>query len=304
MLEFMKTFYDTMTSGDWHWDIVAVDLVAIAALLLVFKFTLGIYSGLNVRHEIAEKDNPAFGVVLGFMLFSFLLVMSAASTGSEILSYGDEFLNMFVFGLSGMIMLFLSKIIFDKLSMTSFSITEELKKENMAVAIVSSGNILSSALIIYAYMGWVKGTSFDIIILVAIGWFISQALLSAITFARTKMYKSYDGETLIDSIKSGNVATAFRFSAYRLAFAMTPMLVIPHYQFDSEDAYYQVAEIFATSLFFYMLFMIVAVVSTKIVFPKVDFKDEINRQKNIGVSVIQSLMILGYAILLYGIMKP
>ena len=304
MLDFLKVFYESINSGDWYWDIVAVDLVAIVALLIIFKVTLGVYSGLNVRHEISEKDNSAFGVVLGFMFFSFLLVMSAASTGSEILGYFDEFLNMFVFGLSGMIMLFLSRVVFDKLSMTSFSITDELKKGNMAVAIVSSGNILSSALIIYAYMGWVKGTSFDIIALVAIGWIISQVLLSAITFVRAKMYKSYDGETLIDSIKSGNMATAFRFSSYRLAFAMTPMLVVPHYKFDAEDAYYQVAEIFATSLVFYMIFMIVSLISTKIVFPKVDFKNEINRQKNVGVAVIQSLILLGYAILLYGILKP
>ena len=41
-----------------------MDIALVMLMLIAFKYTLGFYSGVSVRDEIAEKDNPAFGLVI------------------------------------------------------------------------------------------------------------------------------------------------------------------------------------------------------------------------------------------------
>ena len=52
-----------------------------------------------------------------------------------------------------------------------------------------------------------------------------------------------------------------------------------------------------------VLISLLTFVSKIIIVPKVDYSDEINRQENIGLSVVESFIVLGITIAFYGLLK-
>jgi uncharacterized membrane protein YjfL (UPF0719 family) len=299
----LQEYFLSLFSSEWMWDLVALDLVLIIGILFLFKKMVGFYSGVNVINEVSEKDNSAFGMVLGSMFLGFFITMSAVTTGDELTSYKQEVILVLSYGISAIFMLLSSKLIFDKISMSKFHILEELNKGNKSVALVDSGNILSTALIVFAYMSWVKGVNLNSIAVVFYGWFLSQVSLSALTYIRAKMYKEYDGKTLIDSIIDDNQAVALRFFAYRIVFAFTPIIALSHYPFEEDYTFLLATEIFMTSIILFVLFVLFTSITKKVLFSSVDFKDEINKQRNFGVAFIESSIIIGYALFFFGLLK-
>jgi len=293
MIDHIKNYMYSLVSPEWQWHLVGVDILVIIGMLFVFKHTIGVYSGINVKDEISEKDNPAYGIVLGCLFFSFFLIMSAASTGDILVPVTHEIA----------LMLLVSKTIFDKVSMKAFCVREELRKGNVAASIVDGGNIVATAIIVFAYMGWVKTSTVDTLMVVAFGWLLSQGLLSLLTWVRAKMYRSVNGETLIDSIKDGNVAVAVRFTGYRISLALAPLITLPHYPYESEYGYLLALEIFITSILLAAIYVFGTFLTKKLIFRGVDFHKEINQERNYGLAFIEFAVVLGLTFLNYGLLR-
>jgi uncharacterized membrane protein YjfL (UPF0719 family) len=300
----LKAYFVSLVAPDWNWGMVGIDILLVIGMLFAFKHTLGMFCGVSVREEVAEKDNPAFGFVIAMAFLSFFIIMSAASTGGDVVAWYDEVILMISYGVSGILMLLTSKVIFDKVSMSDFHIQEELNKGNLAAGIVAGGNLVATALIVFAYMSWVKGTDLNSLLVVLYGFVLSQFLLSISTLIRVKMYKSFDGgESLQDSIINGNIAVAIRFTGYRLTMAMAPIIALSHYPYEAGEGYLLATEIFLTSIFLGVIYIVGTMIAKKIVFSSVDFCDETNRQKNIGTGWIEFAFVVGIAFLNYGLLK-
>lgn len=302
ILLFSEYFKD-LVSSEWQWGLVATNLIVITGLLFLFKFKLGWLTGVSVHDELAEKDNPAFGIVIAFAFVSFFLIMSAAATGDDVISYGKELILMGAYGVSGMVMLFVSKVIFDKFAMSSFSLPEEIRKRNVAAAIVDGGNMFATALIVFTYMQWVKGTELNSILLVCYGWIMSQVLLSGLSFLRAKLYKSTDGSTLESIIKDGNIAVAIRYTCYKIAFAFTPLIAASHYPYQEDYSWWYASAIFISSILLGVSIKVITGLSKRIILPSVDYADEINRQRNTGLATIEGFLVLGITFASYGLLR-
>lgn len=310
---FFSTFFLDLISDDWQWDLVLTNIVIISILLFAFKYKLAWFCGVSVIDEIAEKDNPAFGIVLGASFLSFFLIMSAAATGDTEVPFSYELKLMAAYGIAGIFMLLLSRIILDKIAMRTFSLQEEVKKRNVAAAIVDGGNMIATAMIVFTYMGWVKGIEFNTILLVAFGWVMSQVLLSGLSFLRAKLYKSNDGSTLESSIMNGNIAVAIRYTCYKLAFSLTLLITSTHYPYSQENGWANACAIILSAILLSLVVKVLTSISKRFLMLNgfigdsksinVDYADEINRQKNIGLAVVEGFLVLGLTIVLYGLLK-
>jgi uncharacterized membrane protein YjfL (UPF0719 family) len=301
----MQAYFVSLVAPDWNWGMVGVDILVVISMLFLFKHTLGMFCRVSVKEEVAEKDNPAFGFVIAMSFLSFFIIMAAASTGGDVVAWYEEIILMVSYGISGILMLLTSKIIFDKVSMSKFHIQEQLNKGNLAAGIVSGGNLIATSMIVFAYMSWVKGTDLDSLLIVLYGFVLSQVLLSISTLIRIKMHNTFDGEgeSLQDSIINGNIAVAIRFTGYRLAMAMAPIIALSHYPYEAGYGYLLATEIFLTSIFLGVIYIIGTVIAKKIVFSSIDFCDETNKQKNIGTAWIEFAFVIGIALLNYGLLK-
>lgn len=220
IISLFKEYFVNLVSPDWSWDLIGINVLLVTIFLCLFKHKIGWLSGVSVREEVAEKDNPAFGIALGSLFLGFLIIMSAATTGDDVVSYKKEFLLMTTYGLSGMIMLTLSKLLFDKISLLNFEMPEELRKRNISAAIIDGSNVIATALIIFAYMGWVKGTSLTTVLVVAYGWLISQIVLTVFNKIKESIFKSTVHSNFVEAIKADNKAVAIRYSFYKLSVAI------------------------------------------------------------------------------------
>ncbi len=299
---FTEYFLD-LVSSEWAWDLVALNLVLITGLLYVLKFNISYVAGVSMQEELAEKDNHAFGAIIAFTFLSFFLVMSAASTGDDRVSILKETTLMLSYGVGGMVMIFLSRLILDKVAMKKFCLQEQIRKGNMAAAIVDGGNMLATAMIVFAYMGWVKGTSVNTILLVVFGWLMSQILLSGLSMLRAKLYKSEDGTTLESAIENGNIAVALRYSAYKLSFAFTPIIAAMHYPYQDEDCFWYACAILMSSVLLFAVIKVATSISKRIVLPKLNYAEEINRDANIGVAMIEVCILFGITIAFFGLLQ-
>jgi len=303
-MQFFQELMGNILSSEWQWGLIGINALMVSALLLLFKAKIGWVIGIDVNGELSVKDNPAFGTVLASTFLAYFIVMSGATSGGDVdVEYMSEILVMLQYGVSGMIMLMVSRFINDKMVMRNLSVSEELKKENMAVAIMDSGNTLATAMMIFAYMTWVQGYNLTTISLVFYGWIVSQVLLSLLSFIRFKIYKSNDNHTLYDAIKNGNVAVAIRNTCYRLAIASTPLIASMHVEFLEEDGLWQSTMILFYAIMLSLLILLISTLMRKILFMSVDFRDEINEQNNTGLAKVEGFIVIGVAIMLYGLLK-
>lgn len=295
LTQYFTEYFTDLTSNEWMWDLVGINLIIIMAYLFVFKYALSALTGVSFKDELANKDNPAFGITIAFSLVSFFIIMGAASTGSDRVPLGEEILLMSGYGLGGMVMLFISKLLLDNIAMRSFCIQEQIRNRNVAAAIIDGSNVLATAIIIFSYMSWVKGTSIESILLVAFCWIMSQVLLTGISFLRSALFKSKDNITLQDSIKNGNIAVAIRYSSYKIAFGLTVLAASEHYQFEigGYDNLWLATAIFMTSVLLAIAVKVLTWISKVMIFGLIDFADEINDQKNTGLAVCEAMLVIG-----------
>lgn len=293
----LTEYFTDLTSNEWMWDLVGINLIMIMGFLFVFKYALSALTGVSFKDELANKDNPAFGITIAFSLLSFFIVMGAASTGDDLVPLSQEMMLMAGYGLGGMVMLFISKLLLDNVAMASFCIQEEIRKRNIAAATIDGSNVLATAIIIFTYMSWVKGTSLESLSLVAFGWIVSQVLLTGISFLRSAIFKSKSGKTLQQSIQDGNVGVAVRYSAYKIAFGMTALTASQHYLFeiDGEHNLWAATAIFITSTLLTLAIVALTWLSKLTVFGRIDFADEINDQQNIGLAFCEAAFVIGLA---------
>lgn len=307
----LKEYFVDLASPEWQWDLVGMNLAMIFGFLYLFKYSIAWLTDVSLKDELANKDNPAFGIELAFAFLSFFLVMGAASTGDDYLPLNQEIAVMAVYGVAGMVMLFLSKLVFDKVPMKSFCLREEIRKGNISAALVDGTNMFATAIIVYTYMSWVKGYDFNTVFIVAYGWILSQFSLSALSWVRAKMYK---GGKLQQAIQDDNKAVAIRYSAYKVSFAMTSLIAATHYPFDKEEMIWNASAIFLSSILLAIgitvltFFVKKALFSTFFFFGskddvKIDFADEINRQRNIGMATIEAFIVLGITITIFSLLK-
>ena len=298
----LSLYWADLISAEWGWGAVATNLTMSIVLLIILSFKMSLFLKVDKNEEITKKDNPAMGIALGMAFLSLLLIMSGASTGSEIIPLVDEIILMGSYGIGGIVMLLISRVVVDKISMKSFCLQDEIRKQNVAAGIVDGGNMLATAIIVFAYMGWVKGTSIQPLCLVVFGWIMSQVLLSLVSFLRAKLYKSSDGSTLESSIKDGNVAVAMRYIGYKLSFALSPLIAVSHYPYDEDNAWWLAVFIFISSILLSTVILLLTTIVKKILI-KTNYSDEINKQKNIGLAVIEVCIVLGLTFLIWNILK-
>ena len=68
---------------------------------------------------------------------------------------------LLAFGILGIILMSLTRLIFDRFALPKIVLRDEIKNGNIAVAIADTANVLAAAIIIRAIMIWVTDNSID-----------------------------------------------------------------------------------------------------------------------------------------------
>lgn len=244
----------------------------------------------RLNEELVEKDNPALALALVGYYMGLVLVIGGTLVGP---THGifEDLMDLFIYGLLGIILLNISWVICDKVILHKFKMSDELiRDQNQGTGAVSFAVCVASGMIVY---GAVKGEGGTIWSAIAF-WAVGQVLLIIAGWVYN-LITPYD---IHDEIEKDNVAAGVGFSGALVAMGIVVGLAAEG-DFDSlaED----LPGFLAIALIGLIALPIIRFVTDKVLLPTVNLTDEIvNQEKpNVGAAYIEAFSYIAAAFVIY-----
>ena len=267
-----------------------LDFVIVFAVLLCARVLYGLVAGIDVTEEMAGKNNHAVGISLAGATAGIGIMLSGVVTGTFSSTLGTEALSMVVYAAVGLVLMWLTRLIFDKVSLPSFSVKDEIARGNNAVAIVDAGNMVATAVMVRAVMNWSEGALSSGLMAVAVGYVAIQIILTLTTVYRVKLFRmrNREGAGFQDVVRAGNMAVAMRFVGFQVgvALAVTAASGVAVFQAGS-DPIVQGLTWGGVSVVMAVILAVLALVAERSVLAKINVTAEVDRQQNIGVALME-----------------
>ena len=252
-----------------------------------------IHRDINVKSELVTKDNFAFAVSHTGYLLGLIIAIGGAIVGPSNGLYID-LIDIFVYGLLGIVLLNLSLIINDKVILKQFSTRKEvIEDQNVGTGVVEAASSVAAGLIIY---GAITGEASNLsqgILTAVVFWAVAQFILLITSF----VYNLITPYNIHNEIEKDNVAVGLGFAGALVAVANL-------IRFGIEGEFVGWANVFTEVgidvLLGLILLPIIRWITDKILLPGASLTDEIvNQEKpNIGAGLIEAFAYIGGSILL------
>ncbi len=267
-----------------------LDFVIVFAVLLCARVFYGLVAGIHMTEEMAGKNNHAVGISMAGATAGIGIMLSGVVTGTFSSTLGAEALSMLVYAAVGLVLMWLTRLIFDKVSLPSFSVKDEIARGNNAVAIVDAGNMVATAVMVRAVMNWSEGGLSSGLMAVAVGYVATQIILTLTTVYRVKLFRmrNREGAGFQDVVRAGNMAVAMRFVGFQVgvALAVTAASGVAVFQAGG-DPIVQGLTWGGVSIVMAVILAVLALIAERSVLAKINVAEEVDRQQNIGVALME-----------------
>lgn len=280
-------------------DPQAIIFVAVALLMLVTaKYANDLVTPYKLDQELTTNDNKAIGVAFAAYLLGVTIILwGVLTSGSDISSNFSETKAFWidlgstaVWCLIGIGLLLVSRIVNDKLLLPKFNNNKELQEDkNVGTAAVIAGSYIGTALIVSVAVSGPGTGNFLIDILLTLAYFV-VGQLSFILFGI--IYQKLTSYDVHDEIEKDNPAVGISFGCSLIA---NSILISGYLEFFDSIPGLIVWFIISTFLLFSCRFII-----DKVLLPGSAIDDEIQRDRNWGVALIEGFTIIGIALIIYG----
>jgi uncharacterized membrane protein YjfL (UPF0719 family) len=287
-----------------YWDhyynaILLLNLFIVIGLFTSLRLFSGMIAHIDASDELLRKDNPAFGISLAGATFAITIMLSGAIYGSPENGVLHAAIAVGIFGVLGIGLMALTRIIFARVTLSDISLRDEIVKGNKAVAIADAGNVLAAAIIIRMVMIWVDVNSVEGIMALLGGYAVSQVILTSMTLIRIKIFGLVNkGNGLSDELKKGNVALALRFAGRKIGTAFAIATAAHIVVYEEYDVAPILAAWFLASIAVILVWKILCFVAERIILFRVDVNQEVLEQRNIAVGALQAVIYISLGLLL------
>jgi len=299
----MNTLIDLIGVNQELLIYLAIDITIAIILLGAMRFLLGLTSQVNSTEELAQKDNFAFGVSVAGSVFALGIVLTGAITGENAPSYLIEIIGMLAYGIYGLVLIKVGRIIQDKVALQHLNKTELIKEKNLTIGIIDAAGAISTAIIIRAVLLWVDGLDFSTFLAITSGFIVAQTVLVLVTRIREKKYANNNQkDCLQEALTGGNIALAIRYSGQVISTALA-VTAASHFLVYSPDTL--VVNLIGWLVFGVVMTIIVTLLTSiakRIVLWGINLVEEVDQQHNIGVASIEMATSISIALLLTALM--
>ncbi|BBN83073.1 ATP synthase F0 subunit A [Pseudoalteromonas sp. A25] len=274
----------------WSLQALAIDFAIIIALFVSLKFIKGWVSNLHANDEITERDNFAFGISFAGGLVALAIVLTGISSGAFAPTLQQEALQMGGYGLLAIVLIKLGHFFQDKVALRKVSLHNEIVKGNTTASLIDFGHVVSVAIVIRSALFWVATEGWHGLPVVVASFIIANIVLLAVSQYRVQLFKrtNRSGDCLAQAILEDNLAVGIRYAGFLIgsALAITAASGLAPYAPDNLVAslgYWAVCAAVSS-----LAFILLHLVTIKIILSGCDISDEVNRQKNVGVATISA----------------
>ncbi len=281
-----------------------VSFIIALILLSAMRQLAGMVASVSASHELSHNT----GISLAGAMVAVSIMLMGVVSGEASASLVQEALLVTLFGVIGIVLMWLTRIAFDRISFPNLSLHDEIIKGNMSASIIDACNMIATAIIIKSAMTWVwvsEGLMFAIIAVI-VSFVASQAIMALATLYRVKIFEkrhagNQKNRQLHTAIEENNVALALRFSAYRIGVALAVSAAFAVVAYDTEHFVTVFLIWFAVALVFFVLLTLIATIIRYAVLYGINVADEVGNKGNVAIGVIEGSIYIVVGLLLVGL---
>ncbi len=282
---------------------LAIDISIAIILLGAMRFIYGLSANVNTTDELSKEDNFAFGISVAGSIAALGIVLTGAITGESAESYLMEIVGMSVYGILGLVLIKVGRIIHDKVALQKLDKNEQIKVRNITVGIVDAAGVIATAIVIRAVLIWVHGISINTFVAILGGFIVSQGMLVIVTRYKERQYaKNNQGDSFQEALENGQVALSLRYAGQVISTALA--ITAASYFFTYEpDAI--LSNLAAWVIFGFVMTLLVALLTycaKRIILVGINLVEEVDQQHNIGVAAIEMAISIAIALILMALM--
>jgi len=266
----------------------AAFLALFAVLFVLGKWLNGLVTSYAVDQELTKRDNPALAISTAGYYLGIIIVFLGALIGPSTTLLWDLLL-VGGYGLGGIGLLLLSRVINSWLILRSFSVQKELiEDQNPGTGAVLFGSYVASALIVAGSIQGQGGGPHTALAFYALG----QGALVAFTW----LYDVLIPYSLLGQIRQDNVAAGVGFAGALLAIGIIVMRAVSG-DFAGWVESLQYLGMDVSLVFVYLVG--IRFFFDKVVIPRHDLNAEIAQDRNVGAGLLEGAVSIGFAAVLF-----
>jgi uncharacterized membrane protein YjfL (UPF0719 family) len=282
---------------------LALDIVIAIILLGAMRFVSGISAKVNTTEELAKHDNFAFGISLAGSIIALGIVLTGAIAGEAAPSLMMEAVGMLSYGLFGLILIKIGRIIHDRFALNKLDKTALIKQQNITVGIVDAAGAIATAIVVRAVLLWVDGLNIATFVAISSGFIVAQLMLVLVTRLRERAYaKNNQNDCLQEAFTHGQQALAIRYAGQLISTALAVTAASYFFTYNPDTL---VINLLGWLLFGLIMTVLVAILTTlakRIILWGVNLVEEVDQQHNIGVASIEMAISISIALILTALM--
>jgi uncharacterized membrane protein YjfL (UPF0719 family) len=263
-------------------------LVLFAVLFVLGKWLNDLVTSDAIDRELTERDNPALAIsTAGYYLGIIIIFLGALIGPSTSLLW--DLLIVGGYGLGGIGLLLLSRVLNDRLILRSFSAQRELIEDrNPGAGAVLFGSYVASALIVAGSIQGEGGGPHTALVFYALG----QVALIAFTW----LYDWLAPYSLLDQIEKDNAAAGIGLGGALIAIGIIVMRAVSgDFVGWAEDLRYLGGNV----LLVFVYLAGVRFFFDRVIIPRSDLNVEITRDRNVGAGLLEGAVSIGFAAVLF-----
>jgi len=282
---------------------LAIDITIAILLLGAMRFLSGFSAKVNSTDELSKEDNFAFGISVAGSVAAMGIVLTGAITGESASSYLLEAVGMLSYGIFGLILIKIGRIVHDRIALNRIDKTAQIKAHNISVGIVDAAGAIATAIIIKAVLLWVHGLDITTFVAIAAGFVVSQAMLVLVTRIKEKQYaKNNQGDCLQEAFADGQTALAIRYAGQVISTALAVTAASYFLTYSPDTIIMNLLGWLVFSVIMTVLVFILTTIAKKLVLWGINLVEEVDQQHNIGVASVEMAISISIALIMTGLM--
>ena len=299
----MNTFVEITALNQELLIFLAIDISIAILLLGAMRFVSGLTAKVNSTDELAKQDNFAFGISVAGSIAALGIVLTGAISGETAVSYQMEAIGMLAYGLFGLVLIKVGRLVHDKLALNKLNKTEQIINRNITVGIVDAAGAIATAIIVRAVLLWVDGLDLSTFIAIASGFVVSQAMLVLVTRIKESQYaRNNQDDSMQEAFTNGQVALAMRYAGQVISTALAVTAASYFFLYSPETLITTLVGWFVFSIVMTILVAVLTTIAKKLVLWGINLVEEVDQQHNIGVASIEMAISISIALILTALM--
>ena len=286
------------------WVYLVIDLVLALLLLVIMKWLAGIFRKSSVADELGVKDNFAFGISIAGGVLSLCIVLGSVvgrhvGEGLESAATG-----MLSFGLIGIVLVQFGRFAHDKLVLNRVDTRALIADRSVSIALVDASSLIASAVILRSMVLWVDGSDLNAIIAICTGFTVVLFILIFMTriyevrYARDNQNDSFQG-----ALQKGQMALAVEHSGNLLGTALIVASARHLLNYYPDGYVSNVTGWLIVSVVLSLALYLLVNISKKVILWGLDYRQEVDKQHNVGVACLELCLAVGIASIVNGIFE-